>query len=177
MDYGALIPLVKVKWGEFYLNEIFDITPTKNGIDKIKLAGHGGDFPYITRTELNNGVNSFVNSQDDYIINSGNCITVGLDTQTAFYQDADFYTGQNIQVLRNKNLNEYNAKFIIPMLKNTLSIFNWGGNGATLTRLKRSRIILPVDKNNNPDYKFMEEYVKNIEAELLTETISQLKIL
>ena len=38
--------------------------------------------------------------------------------------------------------------------------FNWGGNGATLTRLKRTKIMLPIDSENNPDWKFMREFSK-----------------
>ena len=44
--------------------------------------------------------------------------------------------------------------------------FNWGGNGATLTRLRRSRILLPIVKKGEPDYKFMEEYIKEREEKL-----------
>ena len=94
------------------------------------------------------------------------CITVGLDTQTAFYQENSFYTGQNIQVLRNDKLNAVNAKFLVPLIKNTLSIFSWGGNGATLTRLRRSKIMLPVDENHQPDFSYMESYMKNQEIKV-----------
>lgn len=100
-------------------------------------------------------------------MDTGNCITVGLDTQTAFYQENSFYTGQNIQVLRNDKLNAVNAKFLVPLIKNTLSIFSWGGNGATLTRLRRSKIMLPVDESGNPDYAFMEQYIKEREQQIV----------
>lgn len=104
-------------------------------------------------------------------MDTGNCITVGLDTQTAFYQENSFYTGQNIQVLRNDKLNAVNAKFLVPLIKNTLSIFSWGGNGATLTRLRRSKIMLPVDESGNPDYAFMEQYIKERSSKLYKITL------
>lgn len=28
--------------------------------------------------------------------------------------------------------------------------FNWGGNGATLIRLRRSKLLLPTNKKTNP---------------------------
>ena len=134
---------------------------------------HGeGIYPYVTRSDLNNGINAFVCEQPGYMMNAGNCISVGLDTQTAFYQPESFYTGQNIQVLRSTKLNEHNAKFMLPLLKKTLSIFSWGGNGATLTRLKRSRIFLPIDDSGQPDYDFMERYMRNQEQRLLHEYIA-----
>lgn len=55
----------------------------------------------------------------------------------------------------------------IKSIKNTLSIFSWGGNGATLTRLRRSKIMLPVDESGNPDYAFMEQYIKEREQQIV----------
>lgn len=85
---------------------------------------------------------------------------MGLDTQTVFYQPKPFYTGQNIQVFENENLNKYSALFVIPLIKKQIQKFNWGGNGATLGRLKQTRLMLPV-KNGEPDYEYMEKYTKN----------------
>lgn len=45
--------------------------------------------------------------------------------------------------------------------------FSWGSNGATLTRLRRSKICLPINENNEPDYKYMSEYINNLEIEML----------
>ena len=78
------------EWKEFYLRDIFTIASTASSIDKIKLVREKGNYPYITRTETNNGINDFVCLQPNYSRDSGNCITVGLDTQTAFYQRNEF---------------------------------------------------------------------------------------
>ena len=68
------------------------IRATASGIDKIKLTGGAGVYPYVTRSDANNGINDWIAAQPAYGIDGGNCITVGLDTQTAFYQSAPFYT-------------------------------------------------------------------------------------
>ena len=78
----------------------------------------------------------------------GNVITIGLDTQTVFYQPHCFYTGQNIQVLINKNINLLTSFFLLPILKIQMDKFSWGGNGATLGRLNRTKAMLPVTKSN-----------------------------
>lgn len=161
----------RVVWHEFTLSNVFSIKSTQSSIDKIRLNGKKGITPYVTRSDINNGINDFVAEQTEYSADHGNCITVGLDTQTAFYQPIPYYTGQNIQVFRSEHLNSVNAKFILPLLKKSMSIFNWGGNGATLTRLKRSKILLPATKTGEPDWQFMEEYVifkeRNIAMEYL----------
>ena len=51
--------------------------------------------------------------------------------------------------------------------------FNWGGNGATLTRLKRSKVMLPLTATNEPDYAFMEAYMRRIELEKLRAYITR----
>ena len=157
-------PLSQKTWRVFNLSEVFSIRATSSGIDKSKLNLTEGEFPYVTRTERNNGIQCFVCEQPNYKLDEGNCITVGLDTQTVFYQPKAFYTGQNIQILTNENLNAHNVKFLLPCLKKTLSIFSWGGNGATLTRLRRSKIQLPVNDEGEPDFEYMEAFIRNIEA-------------
>ena len=159
------LKLTDVEWGEFFIggsNGLFDITSTKSGIDKNKLNIDVGLIPYITRTDMQNGINMFITDKQNnrYNIDEGNVITIGLDTQTVFYQPTAFYTGQNIQVLRNNNLNKYTAMFIIPSIKIQMQKFNWGGNGATLGRLNRTRLMLPIDFQGQPNWHFMEDYIK-----------------
>ena len=159
------IPLREKKWREFFIggkDGLFKISSTKSGIDKNKLNLDTGTIPYITRSDMNNGINLFITSYQHpkYSINKGNVITIGLDTQTVFYQMNDFFTGQNIQVLENENLNKYNSLFIVPLLKTQMEKFNWGGNGATLTRLNRTKILLPTDENRNPDWQYMKRFIQ-----------------
>ena len=155
------------EWKEFFIGGkegIFDLRASYSGIDKNKLLnGDSPVIPYITRSDINNGVSLFVdeNQNHKYKVDYGNVITIGLDTQTVFYQSSLFYTGQNIQVLSNCYLNKYNALFIVRLLKMQLKKFSWGGNGATLGRLARTKILLPSN-NNFPDYQFMEDYIKEI---------------
>ena len=155
------------EWKAFFICDIFSLESTSSGIDGNKLSKGQGDIPYLTRTDYNNGYKTFVGKQDDrYKKDSGNCITIGLDTQTAFYQPHSFYTGQNIQVLKNSQLNKYNAKFFIPLLHNAMGSLNWGGNGATLGRLKKKKIVVPITVEGVPDYGFMEQYIKEQEDKL-----------
>ena len=158
--------LKNIQWGEFVFENIFNIFSTNSGIDKNKLNSKNGDMPYITRTDKNNAIDFFVSNQGEkYNIDNGNVITIGLDTQTVFYQPYKFYTGQNIQILSSTDLNYFNAQFIIPLIIKQMEKFNWGGNGATLTRLKRSKLLLPINSKREPDYVFMEQNMRQKEQE------------
>ncbi|MBQ0051348.1 MAG: N-6 DNA methylase [Treponema sp.] len=162
------------EWREFFIsgNEgAFKIESTSSGIDKNKLNLQGGNIPYITRSDVANGINLFLSEkqQSKYKIDSGNCITIGLDTQTVFYQPHSFFTGQNIQVLGYENCTKENALFISNLIQLQMVKFNWGGNGATLGRLSRTKILLPVTASGEIDYEFMESFIQKLENTKLDE--------
>lgn len=155
------------RWKDYSLLEIFSLKATRSSIDKKNLSGIEGIYPYITRTDKNNGIDSFVGKQPKYKTDNDGVITIGLDTQSVFYQQYEFYTGQNVQILSNRSMNLYVASFMIPLIKNQLKKFNWGGNGATLGRLKKIRLMLPTTPDGSPDYNFMEQYMREKEQKLI----------
>lgn len=173
----AKLKLMDREWASFFIggeNGIFNIEATKSGIDKNKLkTAKDGKTPYITRSETDNGINLFVPDEQmrKYKKDDGNVITIGLDTQTVFYQKNSFWTGQNIQILKNDNLNYWVAMFLIPLLKIQMEKFSWGGNGATLGRLNRTQIMLPINLDYQPDWQFMEDYIKQKEEEKIKQLI------
>ena len=151
---------------------MFTIQSTKSGIDKIKLVPGEGETPYITRTDANNGIDSFITEQSTkYRIDEGNVITIGLDTQTVFYQSKPFYTGQNIQVIKHPKLDKFNALFLIVAIKQLVKKFSWGSYGATLTRLRKSRIYLPTNQDGEIDFEFMSTFMQNVEQDILKTTL------
>lgn len=164
------LDLKNKNWKEIIFEELFDIQSTSSGIDRNKLTKKKGIIPYLTRSEKNNGYDSFICEQSDkYKKDDSNVITIGLDTQTVFYQPIEFYTGQNIQVLKCKELNREIAQFLIPLIKRQMEKFNWGGNGATLTRLRRSKLLVPINDKKEPDFDFMEAFMKQMEEEKLNQ--------
>lgn len=154
------------KWGRFDVfgkNGFLHIATTDSSIDKIRLKdGEQKNVPYITRSESANGIAQFVSEQNyEFGSNEAGCITVGLDTQTAFYQPHKFVTGQNIQVVTGNSLNKDTAHFYITVLKNQMDAkFNWGGNGATLSRMKRLEAMLPISEEGEPDYNYIAKYTQ-----------------
>lgn len=144
---------------------ILEIATTNSSIDGIRLIeGDEETLPYVTRSESNNGIARFVCEKNkSFGFDRSESITVGLDTQTAYWQPHEFVTGQNIQVITGEHLNEWSAQFLIPLLRMQMKAkFNWGGNGATLKRMKTLDLMLPVNDSGEPDYEYMEQYVKNI---------------
>ncbi|MDO5701055.1 MAG: restriction endonuclease subunit S [Bowdeniella nasicola] len=131
-----------------FITDVYDsMTASKAWYDKAKLTLAGATtFPFVSRTKASNGVDGFCSRQDKDP-ELGNVLTIGLDTQTIGYQPVPFYTGQNIQVLRHERLDERNAPVLVSLLRQQMGKFSWGGNGATLGRLKATQIMVPVITN------------------------------
>jgi len=130
--------------------------------DKSKLVVAGkGRFPFVSRTRENNGIDGSCVLQEKNP-ECGNAVTIGLDTQSVAYQPVAFYTSQDIQVLRHERLNVDNALVLSALIKQQMSKFSWGGNGATLGRLQKTRIMVPVttdvDGKQVVDWEGMSRY-------------------
>ncbi len=154
-------------WNEFLISDVFNIYSSKNSLDKNKIKnGNGKKFNYITRTNKNNGIFGKISKQN-VELNKKNCLTIGLDTQTCFYQDEDFYTGQNVHILRINNGCREIYLFITTILQHSLKLlYSWGSQGATIGRLKNQKILLPVDKNNKIDWKYMKNFIVKREEKI-----------
>lgn len=154
------------KWGYFSIKDLFgEPVPTK-GTTTYDLI-QGNDIPYIGAKKDNNGLITMCSrSQNNDFISKGNCIVfIQLGAGSAgytTYQESDFI-GMNgkISCGYNDNLNKYNAMFLITILDRERPKFSYGRSW-TGDRLKNTKIKLPTDKNGNPDWKFMENYIKSL---------------
>lgn len=149
-------------WKEFKLIDLFDITKgnnaTKTGAEKT--------YPYISSTTTNNGISDYKESQ---AYHPGDLLTVSANgaCMDTFYQPNDFISCGDINVLypKFKEFNKYVAMFFIPILE--LEKFKFGyGRKSNLERIKGLIIKLPVDEKGEPDYEYMEDYIKSLKPSL-----------
>lgn len=158
--------LNNVIWKEFKVKTIFP------KVEKCKCGNVGnledGLIPYVGATNRNNGTMRYVKASEK-LITKGNCIVFICDGQGSvgysIYKAEDFVGSTTLKVGRNKFLNYYNAQFIIGALDKNRCIYSYGYK-RTEPRLKNETIYLPVDSKGEPDYKFMEEYIKEREVKL-----------
>lgn len=61
------------------------------------------------------------------------------------------------------------------MIKIQLQNLSWGGSGATLSRLKAKRILLPILKDKTPNWGYMEQYTVNIIRTIKVPELAPLK--
>ena len=72
-------------------------------------------------------------------------------------------------------MDRYNAQFLIVAIKKLVKKFSWGSYGATLTRLRKSKIYLPVNRDGGIDFQFMSSFMKQIENDILSTTLATFK--
>ena len=155
--------LADVKWKEMYFIDIFDNIYIAKSTDQNKLKV--GNVPFIGRTSINNGLQGeyFVEKEK---INKGNSLTISMVGEPkCFYHKYSFTCSQNILVLQNDEfINITNSKFLIPIIDNYLKAKGYGyGYPVGKERILRNKLLLPVDKNNQINWNFMEEYIKERE--------------
>lgn len=158
------IKLTDRKWDYFELDKI--VTSIKNGksynASDLTLAADDEYISYVTRTDANNGVSMCVQRLDYDGLEKANAITIGDTTATIFFQDHDFITGPHIIVIRADWLNVYTATFIISLLNMEKYRYPVFGRAFTKDLIKQTKLYLPITEKGEPDFDFMEAYIKSL---------------
>lgn len=152
-------PLEEKKWGEFFIGALFKVKRPKARSEKDYKEG---SYPFVASGNFNNGVIRYCELRNESP-DKGNCITVSPVDGSAFYQKGDFLgrggAGSSILLLYCANINEYSGMFIARLIRQTCSKYNYGKMG-NQDSIKRERILLPITDDGNPDYEYMEQYIK-----------------
>ena len=153
----TMISLDSVEWEEFNIKDIFDIFTgylINNNIIK------DGFDPRITATNNNNGIAIFTNKLSSNARYFSNFISISF-LGSVFYQEYKASLDMKIHGIKPKNikLNKYIALFLIPCIKKFTFNYNYGYQLST-SILKTQKLKLPIDTQGNPNWRFMEEYIK-----------------
>ncbi len=145
-------------WKWFRYDQLFDIErgrgPRKQDLDF-------GETPFITSTDQNNGLTGFTSSEP---IHNGNVITVNRNGSVAeaFYQSFPFCSTEDVHVFNPKfKMSVYVAFFLIPLIRKEKYRYSYGRKWG-IARMKESLIKLPTNKSGQPDFDFMERYIKTL---------------
>ena len=154
------LTLDSVEWGEFRIKDVFEVANSKPyHKDKLMLCNNG--IEYVTRTSQNNGVEDIVSLESNYILNEANSISLGAENADFFYHENKYLTGNKMYCIKNQYINKFNGLFLVNIFRNSIKGAGFGyGKGLTGTRFKTRYILLPIDDNGNPNWQFMEDYIK-----------------
>lgn len=154
-----------VKWKEFKMTDIF--SEIQRG-RRLRKADHKiGTRPYVSSTGMNNGVDGFI-SNDEGVRIFSNCLTVANSGSvgSTFYHPYSFVASDHVTKLENKKYSKYVYLFIANLTSRFAEKYSFNRE-INDKRIRTERILLPVNDKNEPDYEYMEQYMKNLEAKKL----------
>lgn len=149
-------------WKKFKVGDLFELVNSKPYHIQNVIEDENG-IPYITRSKFNNGLKCRVERKEKLELNPSNTISFGAENANFFYQSEEYITGNKMYYISTINLSKYAILFIKTVLESTFSNNFSYSNGMIPERIKDEYITLPVDIHGNPNFNFMESYMKNIE--------------
>lgn len=151
------------KWGEFLVGDLFD---AERGKVKNLQNQRAGDIPVIAAGGFNQGIAGMFDVPALY----ENKITIscnGAGCGSVFYHPYKFNLNGDAIVLTELNpMSDLVKQFISCMLNGVLTRKYSYAEKCSADKAKSEKIKLPVDINGNPNFAYMEEYMKNLEIEV-----------
>ena len=157
---------------DFQLGQIFPIIT--RGIQISKRNRKPGTLPYISASLLNHGEADCVSVNEKYIYKD--CLTVPFigGENCTFYHDGEFVPSSDVAVLQNKNFDKHIYVFLIGILNIIMRKHSFGYK-ASLERLQKQTIPLPITFDGKPDWEFMSDYIKTQSQIVFEQELTQLK--
>lgn len=150
-------------WKKFNCEDLFECKNTGNILARDVTDGTG-ETPFVTASGVNNGVVAHIDASN-YDIIPGNCILIGGKTFTVTYQEKDFVSNDshNFTVrVKNRNTNEFEYEYLVSVIYCYFNQkYSWG-DAVTIDRLMKESIPLPTTNDGNPDWLYMESFMKEI---------------
>ncbi|GHV40803.1 hypothetical protein FACS1894179_07940 [Bacteroidia bacterium] len=161
------------KWREFALTNIFMMIQRGK---RLKTGDHiKGRIPYVSSTGINNGVDSFAGNRENVRI-FNNCLTIANSGSVGatFYQPFRFIASDHVTKLSNNEFNKYVYLFISMVVSRLGEKYSFNRE-LNDDRIKKEKIMLPVTAQNEPDYEYMEQYMRVKEQEKLMRYVRYLE--
>ena len=165
--------LQQVNWKAFDFTEVF--TEIQRG-KRLKKADHTtGNVPYVSSTSLNNGVDGFIGNEGS-VRRFSDCLTLANSGSVGctFYHKYEFIASDHVTQLKRDGLDKYAYLFLAPMVQRLSEKYSFNRE-INDERIKREKILLPVNKDGQIDFDFMSSFMQQVEKDILKTTLSTFK--
>lgn len=150
------LALSERKWEWFQYDDLFEIKRGVRTGESSKMA-----VPLVTSSDQDNGVMDYIFEQaahPAFTISVNRIGTVG----EAFLQEVPYSSTENVHVFYPKfSCNQYNGLFLVSLIRKEKYRYSYGRTWS-MERMRESKIKLPVGDGGNPDWQFMEDYIKSL---------------
>lgn len=167
-----MLELSLKKWKSFPISEIFDIYPGKRLTKNQMLDGYR---PFIGASDSNNGITAFVNNSNDSVDSNVLGVNYNGSVCEAFYHPYECIFSDDVKRFHLKQ--GIDSKYVYLFLKTVIlqqKVKYQYGYKFNETRMNRQSIVLPIAEDEQPDWLFMERYMKEFETILLKPIIDKL---
>ncbi len=157
------------RWGKFAIGDLFHISPGKR-LRKEDMTE--GNTPFIGASDSNNGVTAFVSntntSEDSNILG----VNYNGSVVESFYHPYRSIFSDDVKRFRLKVYegNKHIYIFMKTVITQQKEKYTYGYK-FNEERMKKQTIMLPVDENGQPDYEFMESFIRQREQRMLHDYI------
>ena len=175
MKLGFELLDLDVEWKEFWMEDILDIS---SGIRLTKADQIDGNIPFIGASDANNGVTEFVGNTNKSLDSNVLGVNYNGSVVENFYHSYECIFSDDVKRIKFKN-GEYGDEFTYLFLKQTIlsqkNKYQYGYK-FNAKRMSRQKIMLPIDENGEPHWKYMSNFVKKLEKENIEKTLNHIYI-
>lgn len=153
----------------FKIVDEFSVANSHN-ILKSDVVFGSGSTPYVTASEGNNSIVSYISYKSD-VIEQGNSIMIGGKTLVVTYQPDDFFSNDShnlvLTINHEEGRNESSQLFMVAALYKSLSPkYSWG-DSISKAKIQSDEVFMPVNEDGHIDFKFMETYINAIKKQCI----------
>lgn len=170
-DFKTTKSLNQIEWGEFFIEGVFDV---KAGKRLTKADMKIGSIPFIGASDSNNGITNFVSNTNSSLDSNVLGVNYNGSVVENFYHPYKAIFSDDVKRLSLNKVkgNEFLYLFIKTTILKQKSKFQYAYK-FNETRMLRQKILLPIDSKGQPDYVYMENYIKKLEYEKITKYIER----
>lgn len=175
MKLGFELLDLEVEWKDFWMEDILDIS---SGVRLTKADQVGGDMPFIGASDANNGVTEFVGNTNKSLDSNVLGVNYNGSVVENFYHSYECIFSDDVKRVKFKD-KEYGDEFTYLFLKQMILLqknkYQYGYK-FNAKRMSRQKIMLPIDKNGEPHWEYMSNFVKKLEKENIEKTLNHIYI-
>lgn len=168
------VKLEEKNWKEFQLSDIFNISP---GVRLTSANMKSGNRPFVGASDSNNGITNFVSNENKSIDKNVLGVNYNGSVVENFYHPYECIFSDDVKRFHLKNWKD--NKFSLLFMKSVILqqkikfLYAYKFNEK---RMRKQNILLPTTPAGEPDYLYMENYIKEIMLKKYSEYMSFKKL-
>lgn len=157
-----------LRYKKFIASDLFDI---KKGKRLTKANMMVGIINFVGSSSINNGITAKIGNTE--CIHSANTISVSYNGSVGevFLQEEPFWASDDVNVWYPKfTFNTRVIEYIMSVIKKCRKKYSYSAKW-TLDKMKNEDLELPVTADGNPDFDYMERYIRAIEKLTIADVV------